>query len=434
MLQHASKPLLKTCKKLSANSVRNLMLKEHQGFKILSEAEVPVPPYGVANSPEGAYEHAKKIGGKDYVIKAQVMAGGRGKGHFDSGLQGGVQVVYTPEEAREKASKMIGSHLITRQTDKRGRLCEEVMVCKRLFTRREYYLSFTLDRQTSGPVIIGSSRGGVNIEEVAKTEPSAIITVPINIEEGVTPSIAAKLVDDMGFGVKCKAEVTDVVQKLYKLFLKCDATLLEINPLAEDVNGKAYCMDCKLILDANAAFRHADLFALKDIKQEDPLEVKAERHQLNFIRLDGNIGCMVNGAGLAMATMDIIKLHGGEPANFLDVGGGATVEQVTEAFKLITAEEKVQAILVNIFGGIMRCDVIAQGIINAALELKLKVPLVVRLQGTKVEDAKALIAASSLRILPVDDLDEAAKLVVRLSSIVELARALPVEVHFNLPI
>ncbi|VDM58726.1 unnamed protein product [Angiostrongylus costaricensis] len=389
----------------------------------------------VAKTAEEAKEQAQKIGGKDYVIKAQVLAGGRGKGRFDSGLQGGVQVVFTPDEAMEKARMMIGAKLITKQTDHRGKLCEEVMVCKRLFTRREYYLSITLDRNTNGPILIASSKGGVNIEEVAATDPEAIVKVPIDMCVGVSAEIAADVAEKMGFQGTCAEQAADIIMKLYKLFRKTDATLLEINPLAEDVNGDVYCMDCKMLLDTNAEFRQRELFALKDNKQEDPLEIRAAAANLNYIRLDGNIGCMVNGAGLAMATMDIIKLHGGEPANFLDVGGGATVEQVTEAFKIITADEKkVNAILVNIFGGIMRCDVIAQGIIKAAKELNLKIPIVVRLQGTKVEDAKALIATSQLRILPCDNLDEAAKMVVKLSDIVHLARAAQIDVKFELSI
>ncbi|RCN26918.1 succinate-CoA ligase, beta subunit [Ancylostoma caninum] len=309
------------------------------------------------------------------------------------------------------------------------------MVCKRLFTRREYYFSITLDRNTNGPILIGSSRGGVNIEEVAATEPDAIVKVPIDMSVGVTNEIAADVAAKMGFQGDCAKQAADIITKLYNLFRKTDATLLEINPMAEDVNGDVYCMDCKMLLDTNAEFRQPELFSLKDSKQEDPLEIRAAAANLNYIRLDGNIGCMVNGAGLAMATMDIIKLHGGEPANFLDVGGGATVEQVTEAFKIITADKKkVNAILVNIFGGIMRCDVIAQGIIQAAKELDLKIPIVVRLQGTKVEDAKALIATSQLRILPCDNLDEAAKMVVKLSDIVHLARAAQIDVKFELSI
>ncbi|MFH4980843.1 hypothetical protein AB6A40_007552 [Gnathostoma spinigerum] len=435
MLSRYACSLLRVPEKVLATAVRNFMLHEHDGMTILTKHGVKVPTFGVGANPDEIYDEAKKIGGKDYVVKAQVLAGGRGKGHFDSGLQGGVQIVFTPEEAREKARLMLGSKLITKQTGAKGKLCSKVLVSKRLFTRREYYFSIMLDRHTAGPIIIGSSKGGVNIEEVAATDPSSIIKMPVNIQVGVTDDIANEVADKLGFQADCKTQAADMFKKLYQTFIDCDATLLEINPMAEDVTGEVYCMDCKLMIDSNAEFRQKELFALKDTKQEDPLEVRAAKANLNYIKLDGDIGCMVNGAGLAMATMDIIKLHGGEPANFLDVGGGATVEQVTEAFKIITAEkEKVHAILVNIFGGIMRCDVIAQGIINAAEELQLKVPIVVRLQGTKVDDAKALIANAQLRILACDNLDEAAKMAVKLSSIVELARAASVDVKFELSI
>uniref|UniRef100_A0A915D9Q2 ATP-grasp domain-containing protein n=1 Tax=Ditylenchus dipsaci TaxID=166011 RepID=A0A915D9Q2_9BILA len=402
-------------KNINQTQKRMLSLQEHCGMTLLSSSGIKVPPYGVAKSAEEAYEQAKKIGGKDYVVKAQVLAGGRGKGKFDSGLEGGVQVVFTPEEAKQKAKLMIGSHLVTKQTTAEGRLCQEVLVCKRLYTRREYYFSITLDRNTNGPILIGSSKGGVNIEEVAATDPKAIITLPVDINKGVTHEMATGLAEKMGFQDKCREQAADIITKLYNLFIKSDCNLLEINPMAEDVEGDVYCMDCKLVLDSNAEFRQKELFSLKDDKQEDELEIRAANANLNYIRLDGNIGCMVNGAGLAMATMDIIKLHGGEPANFLDVGGGATVEQVTEAFKIITADK-------------------TKGIIKAATELDLKIPVVVRLQGTRVEDAKALIANSKLRILACDSLQEAAKMVVKLSSIVELAKAASVDVKFELSI
>jgi len=404
-------------------------------MSLLQKNGIKVPPCGVASSAEEAFEQAKRIGGKDYVVKAQVLAGGRGKGKFDSGLEGGVQIVFTPEEAREKAKQMIGHHLITKQTTKEGRLCEEVLIVKRLFLRREYYFSITVDRNTAGPILIGSSRGGVNIEEVAATDPNAIVTVPIDINKGVNQTIALDMAEKMGFKDKCKTQAAEIIEKLYNLFIKSDCSLLEINPMAEDVDGNVYCMDCKVVLDPNAEYRQKELFSLRDNRQEDELEVRANKANLNYIRLDGNIGCMVNGAGLAMATMDIIKLSGGEPANFLDVGGGATVDQVTEAFKIITADKtKVHAILVNIFGGIMRCDVIAAGVIKAASELDLKIPIVVRLQGTRVEDAKALIANSKMRILACDSLAEAAKMVVKLSSIVELAKQAQLDVKFELSI
>uniref|UniRef100_A0A914WJQ3 Succinate--CoA ligase [ADP-forming] subunit beta, mitochondrial n=1 Tax=Plectus sambesii TaxID=2011161 RepID=A0A914WJQ3_9BILA len=438
MLRRGGQQMFAVCEKLflpASGSRRTLMLQEFHGMGVLQGAQINVPPFGLARSAEEAAEQARRIGGQDYVIKAQVLAGGRGKGHFTSGLQGGVQVVFTPEEAKDKASQMIGSHLVTKQTDATGRLCSEVLVCKRLYTRREYYFSITMDRKFGGPVLIGSSRGGVNIEEVAETEPSAIITQPVDIVTGLTRDIAVDIATKMGFRENCLEQAVDIFTKLYNLFLASDCTLIEINPLAEDVNGQVFCMDCKLLVDDNAFFRQKKLFDLQDKQQENELELRAAKANLNYIQLDGNIGCMVNGAGLAMATMDIIKLHGGEPANFLDVGGGATVAQVTEAFKIITSDShKVHAILVNIFGGIMRCDVIAQGIIQAAKELDLKLPIVVRLQGTQVDDAKALIANSQLRILACDNLEEAAKMVVKLSTIVQLAKAAQIDVKFELSI
>uniref|UniRef100_A0AC35TRG9 Succinate--CoA ligase [ADP-forming] subunit beta, mitochondrial n=1 Tax=Rhabditophanes sp. KR3021 TaxID=114890 RepID=A0AC35TRG9_9BILA len=414
---------------------RTMMLQEHHAMKLLQDNNITVPEFGVARTGDEAYELTKKLGGKDAVIKAQVLAGGRGKGKFDSGLQGGVHIVFSGQEAKDKASKMIGFKLVTKQTGSGGKACDAVMVAKRMFTRREYYFSITLDRMTSGPVLIGSSRGGVNIEEVAESEPEAIVTLPINIKTGINKAELSDFIEKMGFKANCKDQAYKLVENLYNVFCKSDATLLEINPMAEDVDGNVLCMDCKFVLDDNADYKQKALFALKDTAQEDPLEVRAAKSNLNYINLDGNIGCMVNGAGLAMATMDIIKLHGGDPANFLDVGGGATVEQVTEAFKIITADRtKVNAILVNIFGGIMRCDVIAQGIIKAVQELKIKLPIVVRLQGTRVDDAKALIANSGLKILACDNLDEAAKMIVKLSDIVQLAKDASLDVSFELSI
>uniref|UniRef100_A0A0R3S4X0 Succinate--CoA ligase [ADP-forming] subunit beta, mitochondrial n=1 Tax=Elaeophora elaphi TaxID=1147741 RepID=A0A0R3S4X0_9BILA len=433
MFHRDQKLFLKAYKAL-VPAVRKLSLKEHQGISLLKQANIPVAPFGVSRNADHLYDEARKIGGKDLVVKAQVLTGGRGKGYFESGLEGGVQLVFSPEDAREKASMMLGSKIFTKQTGAAGKLCDEVMICKRLFTRREFYFSITMDRHTGGPVAIGSSKGGVNIEEVAAKDPKAIIKCPIDIFEGMTDAEANSMADRMGFKDDLKMQAADIFKKLYSLFIKYDATLIEINPMAEDINGKLYCLDCKLNIDSNASYRQKELFAMEDQQQQDPLELRAAKADLNYIRLDGNIGCMVNGAGLAMATMDIIKLHGGEPANFLDVGGGATVEQVAEAFRIITADKNnVDAILVNIFGGIMRCDVIAEGMISAVNELQLKVPVVVRLQGTRVEDAKALIAAAKLRMISCDDLDQAAKMVVKLSGIVQVARSVPIDVSFQLP-
>ncbi|XP_067848670.1 succinate--CoA ligase [ADP-forming] subunit beta, mitochondrial-like isoform X1 [Heptranchias perlo] len=413
---------------------RNLSLHEYLSMRLLKDEGVSVPKGKVVCTPEEAYDAAKAIGSKDLVVKAQVLAGGRGKGVFEGGLKGGVRIVYSPEEARDISSKMIGKKLFTKQTGEKGRICNHVLICERRYPRREYYFAITLERTFEGPVLIGSSQGGVNIEDVAAENPEAIIKEPIDIVEGVKKEQAVKLARKMGFPQNVVEDAADNMIKLYGLFIKYDASMVEINPMVEDASGIVMCMDAKINFDSNAAYRQKDIFAQQDWSQEDALDRQAADSDLNYIGLDGNIGCLVNGAGLAMATMDIIKLHGGTPANFLDVGGGATAQQVNEAFKLITSNKKVLAVMVNIFGGIMRCDVIAQGIILAVKDLNLKIPIVVRLQGTQVDDAKALIASSSLKILGCDDLDEAAKMVVKLSEIVSLAKEARVDVNFQLPI
>ncbi|CAH0386175.1 unnamed protein product [Bemisia tabaci] len=417
----------------SSQQKRNLNVHEHISFSLLKEAGISVPRFGVAKDAQEAAKIAKDLQVKDIVLKAQVLAGGRGKGHFKGGLKGGVKMVYTPEEAKETASQMIGDFLITKQTGEKGRICNAVMVTERKFPRREFYFAIMMERAFNGPVIIASSQGGVNIEEVAAENPDAILYEPINIFEGIKKEQALAVAEKVGLGDK-KEQTAEMLLKLYDLFLKKDALLIEVNPYAEDASGDYYCLDAKMRFDDNADFRQKDLFALRDWTQEDPKEVEASKYQLNYIALDGDIGCMVNGAGLAMATMDIIKLHGGNPANFLDVGGGATATQVKEAFKIITTDPKVCAIMVNIFGGIMRCDVIAEGIIAAVKELDMKLPIICRLQGTNVDDAKVLIASSGMKILPVDNLDEAARLAVKLSSIVGLARSAHLDVNFEMPI
>nr|KAG5699071.1 hypothetical protein BaRGS_017754 [Batillaria attramentaria] len=347
----------------------------------------------------------KQSGVPDVVVKAQVLAGGRGKGTWDSGLKGGVKLVFSAEEAKDIAEKMLNHKLFTKQTGKEG------------------------------SSISGSSQGGVNIEEVAAENPSAIIKEPVDIIGGIQKEQALYVAKEMGFSEGSIGKAADYIVKLYNdIFLKYDATMVEINPMSEDKHGEVYCMDAKISFDDNAAYRQKEIFNLRDWSQEDDRDKRAAEADLNYIGLDGNIGCLVNGAGLAMATMDIIKLHGGTPANFLDVGGGATAQQVTEAFRLITSDSRVNAILVNIFGGIMRCDIIAQGIVAAASELKMKIPIVVRLQGTRVDDAKAIIATSDMKILACDNLDEAAQMVVKLSTIVDLAREAAVDVKFELPL
>ncbi|KAJ8282209.1 hypothetical protein COCON_G00047280 [Conger conger] len=413
---------------------RSLSLHEYLSIGLLKEEGISVPAGIVASSPEEAYSAAKQIGSKDLVVKAQVLAGGRGKGTFEGGLKGGVKIVFSPEEVREISSQMIGRKLYTKQTGVKGRICNQVFICERRYPRREYYFAIAMERSYQGPVLIGSSQGGVNIEDVAVENPDAIVKEPIDIVEGIKMEQAVKVAQKMGFPPGLINEAAENMVKLYNLFLKYDASMVEINPMVEDSSGIVMCMDAKINFDSNAAYRQKKVFALQDWTQEDPRDQQAAEADLNYIGLDGTIGCLVNGAGLAMATMDIIKLHGGTPANFLDVGGGATAQQVTEAFRLITSDRKVQAILVNIFGGIMRCDVIAQGIIMAVTDLDLKIPIVVRLQGTRVDDAKTLIAASPLKILACDDLDEAAKMVVKLSAIVSLAKEAQVDVKFQLPL
>lgn len=417
------------------NSRRFLSIHEHLSMDLLRKYQIQVPRGIAAKSPSEAEAAARQLASKDTVIKAQVLAGGRGKGRFDSGLKGGVLVCSSPSQVSQYAEKMIGHKLMTKQTGAQGRICNTVYVAERLYVRKEYYFAIVMDRASQGPVIIASSQGGMDIETVAAETPEAIVTLPVNITKGLSKLDALQVAKQIGFVGHAADEASKTFIQLYKLFIEKDATMIEINPLAEIHNEKGenqvMCMDAKFGFDDNADFRQKEVFSLRDTSQEDSREVAAAKWNLNYIGLDGTIGCLVNGAGLAMATMDIIKLHGGDPANFLDVGGGAQPEQVAEAFKIISSDPRVSAILVNIFGGIMRCDIIAQGIITAVNQLGLKLPLIVRLQGTEVEAAKELIKKSGLRMYSIDDLDEAASKAVKLSQIVDLARKANVSVRFD---
>jgi len=419
---------------VSVSQKRDLSVHEHVSMALLKEAGVPVPKFGVATSAAEARKIAEEIATNDLVVKAQVLAGGRGKGSFKGGYKGGVQLVYNPDEVEAASKGMIGDYLITKQTGEDGRICNSVMVTERKYTRKEYYIAIMNERAFNGPVIIASSEGGVNIEETAEKNPDAIVKFPIDVMEGLSKEGAKDVAVKLGVNAAKVDDVADILLNLYQLFLNKDASMVEINPFAEDNSGNFVCLDAKLKFDDNAEFRQKSVFDQRDWTQEDAREVAAAEYNLNYIALDGDIGCMVNGAGLAMATMDIIKLHGGSPANFLDVGGGATANQVKEAFKIITGDPKVNAILVNIFGGIMRCDVIAEGIIAAARELNLATPIVVRLQGTNVDEAKVMIGSSGLKILPVDNLDEAARLSCKLSKIVAISRDAHLDVKFEMPI
>merc|ERR1711902_101442 len=419
---------------VAATQKRDLSVHEHVSMSLLQEAGVPVPKFGLAKTSAEAKQIAEDIGSTDLVVKAQVLAGGRGKGSFKGGYKGGVQLVYSPEEVETAAKGMIGDFLITKQTGADGRICNSVMVTERKYTRKEYYIAIMNERAFNGPVIIASSEGGVNIEETAEKNPDAIVKFPIDVMEGLSKEGAKKVAVELGIHESKVDDVADILLNLYNLFTTKDASMVEINPFAEDNSGNFVCLDAKLKFDDNAEFRQKAVFDQRDWSQEDTREVAAAEYNLNYIALDGDIGCMVNGAGLAMATMDIIKLHGGSPANFLDVGGGATASQVKEAFKIITGDPKVNAIMVNIFGGIMKCDVIANGVIAAAKELNLSTPIVVRLQGTNVDEAKVMIGSSGLKILPVDNLDEAARLSVKLSGIMNLSRSAGLGVKFEMPI
>jgi len=404
---------------MAAQQVRHLNLHEYQSKGLMAKHDVRVQKGDTADSTEEAFAVAQRIkneGANDLILKAQILAGGRGKGHFDTGFKGGVKIVTTPEEVRDNASQMFGNWLVTNQTGPEGQQVNRVLIHEGVDFDKEFYFAILLDRDHNGPVMVGSPMGGMDIEAVAEDHPEAIFTMPIDIDEGLTDESGLAMAKNLGFeGKEAIIDAKEQMQKMYQMFLKTDALQLEINPLIQtratdaDPSGKVYCVDAKLEFDTNAMFRQQDIFDQRDVSMDDPREIEAEKHQLNYIGLDGNIGCMVNGAGLAMATMDIIKLHGGTPANFLDVGGGATAETVEEAFKILTADPKVKALLVNIFGGIMKCDIIAEGVVEAAKKVGLKMPLIVRLEGTNVERGKQILAESGLDIVSADDLDDAAK-------------------------
>ncbi|KAG0132024.1 hypothetical protein HOY82DRAFT_309836 [Tuber indicum] len=435
------RPFLAALKSIQSSQVKNgisqkrqLSIHEYLSANLLKSYGVGVPRGAFAKTAEEAEAVAKDIGGEDMVIKAQVLAGGRGKGTFDNGLKGGVRVIFSPAEAKFFASQMIGQKLITKQTGPGGKLCTGVYICERKFARREFYLAILMDRATQGPIIVSSSQGGMDIEGVAKEDPDAIVTTPIDIHKGVTDEVATKVATSLGFSEQCIPEAAQTIKNLYKVFVEKDATQIEINPLSETNDHKVLAMDAKLGFDDNAGFRQEEIFSWRDKTQEDPDEVKAAEHGLNFIKLDGDIGCLVNGAGLAMATMDIIKLNGGQPANFLDCGGGATAQAIERAFQLITNDPKVTAIFVNIFGGIVRCDAIAKGLIATVENMNLRIPIVARLQGTNMQEAQRLIDGSGLKIFSFEDLQDAAEKAVQFSKVVKMARDIDVGVEFTLGI
>ena len=390
-------------------------IHEYQAKSLLQKYGVAVPRGGVAYTPEEAQRVARDLGGPVWVVKAQIHAGGRGAGRFKDAPQGkgGVRVVKSMEDVGANAAAMLGHVLVTKQTGAAGREVKRVYIEEGCDIKRELYLGLLLDRRTSRVTMMASTEGGMEIEEVAAAHPEKILKVAIDPATGMQPFHARELAFGLGLEAKQIGPATKFMLAMYKAFTGLDASIVEINPLVVTGSGEVLALDAKMNFDDNALFRHKDVADMRDESEEDAIEVEAQKHELNYVKLDGNIGCMVNGAGLAMATMDIIKLYGGEPANFLDVGGGATKERVTTAFKLILSDPNVEGILVNIFGGIMRCDVIAEGIVAAAREVSLHVPLVVRLEGTNVRLGKKILAESGLPIVSADNLADAAEKVVK---------------------
>ena len=391
-------------------------IHEYQAKAVLREFGVPVARGVPVLKPGEAAKAAKELGGPVWVVKAQIHAGGRGKGKFKepaAGDKGGVRLAKSPEEVDQYAEQMLGKTLVTLQTGPAGKQVNRLYVEEGADIAKEFYLSMLVDRTTSRVAFVVSTEGGMDIEKVAHDTPEKIVTFSVDPATGIMPHHGRKIANALGLSGDLAKQAEKLAAQLYAAFTAKDMELLEINPLIVTKDSKLRCLDAKISLDNNATFRHPDIAALRDETEEDAKEIEASKHDLSYITLDGTIGCMVNGAGLAMATMDIIKLYGEEPANFLDVGGGATKEKVTAAFKIITADPKVRGILINIFGGIMRCDIIAEGVIAAVKEVGLKVPLVVRLEGTNVDLGKEIVARSGLNVISADDLDDAAQKIVK---------------------
>jgi succinyl-CoA synthetase beta subunit len=390
-------------------------IHEYQAKELLAKYGVPVPAGHAAMSVEEAVEAAKKLPGPLWVVKAQIHAGGRGKGRFKElgeSAKGGVRLAHSIDEVREHAAEMLGKTLVTVQTGLAGKQVQRLYITDGVDISKEFYLALLVDRETGRIAVVASTEGGVEIEKVAHDTPEKITTITIDPATGLMPHHGREVAAALSLTGDLAKQSAKVLGSLYQAFLGTDASQIEINPLAVSDSGELLVLDAKVGFDNNAEFRHPDLEQLRDLSEEDPMEIEASKYDLSYIKLDGSIGCMVNGAGLAMATMDIIKLEGGEPANFLDVGGGASKEKVTAAFKIILSDPAVRGILVNIFGGIMRCDIIAEGIVAAAREVDLHVPLVVRLEGTNVQQGKDILASSGLPIIPANDLGDAAKKIV----------------------
>ena len=380
-------------------------IHEHQAKQILKKYGVAVPNGVFALTVEELIEKSKSLKTNKYILKAQIHAGGRGKA-------GGVKILDSIEELKKASREMMGKKLITHQTGPEGKVVRRLYVEESSNIEKEFYLSCLVDRASSKIAFISSDQGGEDIEEVAKKNPEKIITTKINYSKEISNKDCDNIIKIFSLEQKVQEQAKNLIKAIYKMFVSTDASMVEINPLILTKEGNLICLDAKVNFDDNALFKHPDIAKLRDLSEEDPIEIEASKHDLSYIKLDGSIGCMVNGAGLAMATMDIIKLYGKEPANFLDVGGGASKEKVTEALKLILSDKNVKGILINIFGGIMRCDVLAQGVVNAAKDIDINVPLVVRLAGTNFKEGKKILDSSGLKLISAENLDDAAKKIV----------------------
>jgi succinyl-CoA synthetase beta subunit len=383
-----------------------MKIHEYQGKSLLRDSGIPVPRGDVATSPQAARRVAEALGGRRWLVKAQIHAGGRGKG-------GGIKLACSPHEVEQFAGKLLGRPLVTPQTGPEGHKVHRVLVEEGCDFVQELYCGLLVDRRQKKPLMIVSAAGGMDIETVAATTPDKILREPIDVLLGLTRYQARRLALPLGLETPARNTLQSLLQDLYAIFRKKDCTLLEINPLVITCTGAPLALDVKMEIDDNALFRHAALAALRDPLEEDPLEVEAEKYHLNYIKLAGNVGCIVNGAGLAMATMDIVKLNGASPANFLDVGGAASTETVENAFRILMLDADVEAVLINVFGGILRCDVLAQGVMQAVSKLKVQVPVVIRMEGTNVEEGRRILAASGFNFVVADDLADAAKKVVQ---------------------
>jgi succinyl-CoA synthetase beta subunit len=392
---------------------RFINLHEYQSKELMEKYGVVVQRFRVGSTPEEVEKGAKELKTSELVLKAQIHAGGRGKGHFDNGFKGGVHFPKDPQEAKKMAEQMLGYRLVTKQTPKEGVLVRKLSIAESLPIARETYFAILYDRAVQGPVMMGSSAGGMDIEEVAHKTPEKICVEPIDIMKGPSKAQTEKLAKALGFKGELIPKAQDQMERLYKLFMGVDATQVEINPFGETPDGRVVCFDAKINFDDSAMFRQKKIYEQRDEAETDPREIEAQKYDLNFVGLDGNIGCLVNGAGLAMATTDLVHIKGGSPANFLDLGGGASEKAVTEAFKILVSDPKVKAIFVNIFGGIVKCDMVAKGIVGAAKKTGLKVPLIVRLRGTNQEAGAEVLKKSGLRVYPQPDLGKAAEMAVK---------------------